>query len=148
MNRERGRHGRPEPDPVRHTARRLHHDLLSRLQDRDLPEDVALHGEQGAVRVHLQLCRGSGEGSTGQLRLVSPHPPFSINNKMLNFSLQRSTHSIFICLLCSVCARVRCLTTRCSATATSPRSGVWWTARVTALQHPRWDHYRHIGGAN
>ena len=41
------------------------------LDDRDVQEDVAVHGEQEAVGVRAHLRRGDSEGSSGRLRF--PH---------------------------------------------------------------------------
>ena len=49
---------------VRHLAGRLHHDFLPRLPDWNLPEDVEVHGEQGALCLCLHLQGGRGESPT------------------------------------------------------------------------------------
>lgn len=45
-HRERRRPGLTEQNSIRHPWERLNHDLLPGLTDRDLLQDVALHGEQ------------------------------------------------------------------------------------------------------
>ncbi|KAE8751697.1 hypothetical protein FOCC_FOCC001545 [Frankliniella occidentalis] len=62
-HRERRRPGGPDRDLVRHLGGRLHHDVLQ--------EDVAIHGEQEALRVRLDLRGGSEACAPGELRL--PH---------------------------------------------------------------------------
>ena len=45
--------------------------ILQRLKDRNLSEDVEVHGEQGALRLYINLRRGNLPGDGGELCLVS-----------------------------------------------------------------------------
>lgn len=67
------------------------------LKDRNVPEDVALHGEQEAVRVRAHAGRGRAARARRQLRLPhGVHHPRLLRPPQLQPHPDRRTHRLQI----------------------------------------------------
>ena len=60
----------PVAHPLWHHAGGLHHDVLQGLKDWDLPENVAIYGEQGPQCVHPHVCWRNREGDEREFCIV------------------------------------------------------------------------------